>query len=109
MGMDNRHYVMYGIVIPRNEFIGDIWDEQWEPYTEGSPDVGYRILFGEGDDNLYIGAVLGDSVGTYTDDGYMFLATCTGLGRLMMDTEDWLIQNNLPSQSAALMLVTMWG
>lgn len=106
MSMDASHYVMYGVAVPKSDFPGDIYDDEWLPYIEGDPDVDMSILRGEGDDNLYCGWVLGGPYDKWTDGGYQMLTP--DFNDILAMVHPWLSEKRIPGQPA-LMLVTTWG
>lgn len=105
MSMNASHYVMYGVAVSRNEFPGDIYDDEWLPYIEGDPDVNVSILQGEGDDNLYCGWILGGPYDAWTDGGHQMLTP--DYDGILALVHPWLSEKRIPGQPG-LMLVTVW-
>lgn len=106
MGMDATHYVMYGVAVHRKDFPGDRFDDEWLPYVEGWPETKVRIIYGEGDENLYCGMVLGEPADHMTDGGHQMLTP--KWSDVAAAVHPWLSEKLIPGQPG-LMLVTVWG
>jgi len=106
MSNQKTTYLILGAKMTESDLPGGRFDDRWLPHIEGHLGIEINILYGEGDNNIYVGKVLAE---TSAWDGDPVTVIPMGLSDEMVKVSTFLSGELGCHELPQLIFFNLWG